>query len=212
MQKHAHLTESERYHVYLMKKQQKSLTEIAKSMDRSPSTISREIKRNTGKKGYRYKQAHGLACSRHKGKNKHIKRNPRSKMPITPKLKQYWSPEQITGRLWLEKGASICAETVYRFVLQDQAIGGQLYKCLRHQRKKYRKHYGRNDYRGRIPDRVEIDDRPSVVASRGRIGDREADTVIGRAHKGAILTLAERKIRLYLCQSNAKPLMQPCMP
>lgn len=73
MQKYTHLTESERRHVYLMQKQQKSLTEIAKSMDRSPATISREIKRSTGKRGYRHKQTHGLACSRHKGKNKRIK-------------------------------------------------------------------------------------------------------------------------------------------
>jgi IS30 family transposase len=68
---------------------------------------------------------------------------------ISEKLKEYWSPEQIMGRLELDKKIKISTETAYRFVLQDKAVGGALYKYLRHQHKKYRKRYGKNDYRGR---------------------------------------------------------------
>jgi IS30 family transposase len=91
---------------------------------------------------------------------------------------------------------------------QDKAVGGALYKYLRHQHKKYRKRYGKNDYRGRIPNRIDIDERPSIVDARTRIGDWEVDLVIGKGHKGGFATLAERKsdgvgickaLRLPLC-------------
>ncbi|WP_139682551.1 IS30 family transposase [thiotrophic endosymbiont of Bathymodiolus puteoserpentis (Logatchev)] len=117
---------------------------------------------------------------------------------ISEKLKEYWSPEQIMGRLELDKKIKISTETAYRFVLQDKAVGGALYKYLRHQHKKYRKRYGKNDYRGRIPNRIDIDERPSIVDARTRIGDWEVDLVIGKGHKGGFATLAERKSRLYL--------------
>ena len=198
MKQYTHLTEHERYHIYLMHRNKNSYTTIAKSMNRSISTISREIKRNTGKRGYRYKQAHVLACDRHNNKNKAIKLTTYIKSYIMQKLHQYWSPEQIAGRLWLDKQYSISTETIYRFILQDKAVNGSLYTYLRHQHKRYRKRYGKNDYRGRIPHRTDIDNRPNIVDTRARIGDWEADTVIGKSYKGAILTLLERKSRLYL--------------
>jgi IS30 family transposase len=198
MQKYTHLTKEQRYHIYLMKKQGISLRTIAKNMDRSTSTISREIKRNTGKKGYRYQQADRLASKRHQQKNKHIKLTTEVTNYISDKLKIYWSPQQIVERLELDENIKISTETAYRFVLQDKAIGGGLYKYLRHQHKKYRKRYGKHDYRGIIPNRIDIDKRPSVVDARSRIGDWEVDLVIGKGHKGGFATLAERKSRLYL--------------
>ena len=89
-------------------------------------------------------------------------------------------------------------KTTYRFVLQDKAIGGELYKHLRHQHKKYRKRYGKNDYRDKIPNRIDIDNRPAVVDTRSRLGGWEVDLVIGKGHKGGFTTLAKRKSRLYL--------------
>ena len=81
---------------------------------------------------------------------------------------------------------------------KDQKNGGELYKLLHRVPKSYRKRfYGKNDYRGRIPGRVDIDERPSIVDDRARVGDFEADTVIGGKHKGAIVTLAERRTRLF---------------
>ena len=102
---YTHLTEQERYHIYLMNKQHCTLTGIAKTMGRSKSIISREIKRNTGGNGYRYKQAHRFAQTRHQQKPKHIKLNDALKLRlgelaaphIQQKLALYWSPEQICG-------------------------------------------------------------------------------------------------------------------
>ncbi|SMN16428.1 Mobile element protein [uncultured Candidatus Thioglobus sp.] len=82
--------------------------------------------------------------------------------------------------------------------MQDKAVGGELYKYLRHQHKKYKKCYGKNDYRGVIPSRIDIDERPSIVDNHTRIGDWEIDLVIGKGHKGGFATLADRKSRLYL--------------
>jgi IS30 family transposase len=98
----------------------------------------------------------------------------------------------------LDKNIQISVETAYRFVLQDKAVNGELYKHLRHQHKKYLKRYGKNDDRGVIPNRVDIDERPDVVDTRTRIGDWESGLVIGKGHKGGFITLAERKSRLYL--------------
>ena len=198
MQKYTQLTYEQRYHIYLLNKQGYNQTFIAKSMGRNKSTISRELSRNTGKRGYRHKQANRLAGERHQKKNKAIKLTDSVKNYISEKLKEYWSPEQIMGRLELDKKIKISTETAYRFVLQDKAVGGALYKYLRHQHKKYRKRYGKNDYRGRIPNRIDIDERPSIVDARTRIGDWEVDLVIGKGHKGGFATLAERKSRLYL--------------
>ena len=85
---------------------------------------------------------------------------------------------------------SISTESIYRLILKDKVAGGSLYRYLRHQGKKYRKRYGQNDYRGRIPNRVDIADRPSIVDSRSRIGvvieGGEADCLIGKGRQGGV--------------------------
>ena len=128
MQKYTQLTYEQRYHIYLLNKQGYNQTFIAKSMGRNKSTISRELSRNTGKRGYRHKQANRLAGERHQKKNKAIKLTDSVKNYISEKLKEYWSPEQIMGRLELDKKIKISTETAYHFVLQDKAVGGALYK------------------------------------------------------------------------------------
>ena len=82
--------------------------------------------------------------------------------------------------------------------MTDKAGGGELYKHLRHQAKPYRKRYGKNDYRGTIPGRVDIDERPAIVDEKIRLGDWEADTVIGKGHQGVLVTLTERVSKLNL--------------
>ena len=89
-------------------------------------------------------------------------------------------------------------ETIYQYVLADKKSGGQLYTHLRHQRKTYRKRYGSAHNRTGIPDRRDIDERPVEVNTREHVGDWEADTVIGKNHKGAVITLDERKSKLRL--------------
>ena len=102
------------------------------------------------------------------------------------RLLEQWSPEQISGH------ADISTETVYQRVYADKRAGGLLWKNLRCQ-KQYKKRYGKIDRRGKIPNRLSIEDRPAIVETRRRIGDWEADTVIGKSHKQAIVSIVERK-------------------
>ncbi len=138
-----------------------------------------------------------LPKRRHQQKPKHIKLNDELKLHIQQKIALYWSPEQISGRLRMEENISISTESIYRLILKDKVAGGSLYRYLRHQGKKYRKRYGKNDYRGRIPNRVDIADRPRIVDSRSRIGvviEGEADCVIGKVVKGCLPPLLSAKV------------------
>jgi len=193
-----HLTEAERYHIYIEHKKKISPAQIAKDMGRHRSTISRELQRNKGGCGYRYKQAHEMAVQRHIDKPKAVKMNAEMKQTIVPLLQQKWSPEQISGRLKQEGKNSVSHETIYRFLLTDKAAGGELHTHLRHPAKCYRRRYGKNDYRGIIPARVDIDERPAIVDKKTRLGDWEADTVIGKGHQGVLVTLTERVSKLNL--------------
>ena len=201
MSGYTHLTQEERYHIETLRKQGISNTAIARGMGRHPSTLGRELKRNTGQRGYRHKQAHGLAQQRHKDKHKVKKIVGSLKDYVVEHLKQRWSPEQITGRLKQEEKDNASHETIYQFVLQDQKNGGDLFSYLRHQAKPYRKRYGKKDYRGRIPNRIDIEQRPAIVDEKIRLGDWEADTVIGKGHQGVFVTLTERvsKLNLAIC-------------
>jgi len=200
MKRHKHLSLQDRYYIEIELKKGTSQNEIAKALGRSQGTISKEIQRNKGKKGYRHKQAHKKAISRHKEKPKSIKMTNEIKEFIRDMLETTQSsPEQIAGRLKLERNISLHHESIYRYILEDKANGGKLYKHLRHQSKRYRKRYGsKTNTKSGIPDRVDIDERPEIVNNRERVGDWEADTIIGKGHKGAILTLDERKSKLRL--------------
>ena len=168
-------------------------------MGRNKGTLSRELKRNTGQRGYRHSQADRVAKQRHHDKPKAIKLDEEMQQLITPLIQEKWSPEQISGRLKQEGKKSLSHETLYRFLLTDKAAGGELYTHLRHQAKPYRKRYGKKDYRGIIPARVDIDERPAIVDDKTRLGDWEADTVIGKGHQGVFLvTLTERVSKLNL--------------
>lgn len=201
---YSQLTLQERYYIEIEIKNGVSQNKIAKALGRSQGTISKEIARNTGKRGYRHKQAHKIARKRHKEKIKSIKLTEDIKQFIESELRSNQSsPEQIAGRLKRLHGVSLHHETVYRYISQDRANKGELYLYLRHKQKPYRKRYASNTNSTKgIPHRVDIDQRPKEVDDRLRVGDWEADTVIGANHKGAIVTLDERvsKLRLALPQ------------
>ena len=203
MKKYNQLTQEERYHIKLMIASQIPIPDIANTMGRHKSTIYRELSRNSGLKGYRYKQANNKAKQRHQNKHKHIK--------LTPVLKRYirfvvsmqqWSPEQVSGRLKEFYNISIATETVYRYIIADKMQRGSLYTHLRHcNSRRYTKRYASRNKRIGIKDRVDISQRPAVVDKRSILGDWEADTVIGKGHQGAVVTLIERKSRLYLAKA-----------
>ena len=193
-----HLSLEERHYIDIERAMGTSLNKISKALGRSQSTISREVIRNTGFKGYRHKQAFRKTNERHKNKNKSVKLTNEIKVLIQAHLALDWSPEQISGRLKKENVLSLHHETIYQYILSDKQSGGLLYKKLRHQNKKYRKRYGTADNRTGIANRVDIDERPEAANNRERVGDWEADTIIGKNHKGAIVTLDDRKSKLRL--------------
>jgi IS30 family transposase len=151
------------------------------------STVSREVDRNTGLRGYRPKQAQKKAYQRNQNKPRHIKLTADVQQLISENIMHDWSPGQIKGRLKSKGVAMVCA-TIYGFIQQDKDSGGDLYKHLRH-RKPYT---GSLEARGQIIGRRSIGERPPIVDKKIRIGDWEADTVIGKGHKGVLMTLADR--------------------
>jgi len=194
-----HLSDTDRHYIEVRLKKGDKKKDIAQSLGRAASTITRELKRNTGKRGYRHKQAQGMSEQRHKEKPKAIKVTAEVETYIRDGLHKDWSPEQICGRLHLEQKIKLHHETVYRYILNDKACGGELYNQLRHKAKPYRKRYGSStNSRMGIPNRVDIAERPKAANDRKRVGDFEADTIIGKGHKGAIVTLDERVTKLRL--------------
>ena len=189
------LTYEQRYTIETMLRSGHVPTFISKALGRSPSTITREIDRNSTPAGlYRCKYAQMLADENLKeGHYRHVFTTSMEKL-IREKLGEHqWSPEQICG--WSERQDidMVSHERIYQFIWQDKANGGQLYLQLRHGSKKYRKRYGSYGKRGNIPNRVSIDERPEEVNSKQRVGDREMDLIVGPGHKGALLTIVERR-------------------
>ncbi len=181
---YTHLTREERYQIYALKKAGHTQSEIATVIDRSVSTISRELTRNCGARGYRPKQAHNKAVERKAINARAI--DDATWQFAQEKLMLQWSPEQISNY------ADISIETVYQRVYADKRNGGILWKNLRCQKQR-RKRYGKTDRRSIISNRQSIEQRPAIVDARSRIGDWEADTIIGKNHQQAIVSLVERK-------------------
>lgn len=196
--RYTHLSLEERHYIELERKMGSSMNKIAAVLGRAQSTLSREIKRNSGQKGYRHNQANGFSVERQKIKPKFVKLTDKLKRLINDYIEIDWSPEQIVDMLKQGNVIQLHHETVYQYLLADKEAGGQLYTHLRHQNKAYRKRYGAAHNRHGIPNRVDIDERPSEANNRERVGDWEADTIIGKRHKGAILTLDDRKTKLRL--------------
>jgi IS30 family transposase len=191
------LTQEQRYQIHALLKMEHQQTEIAESLGVHKSTVSRELRRNKGLRGYRPKQAHQKAMSRRNHSRRRI--NPETWLLIEAQIRREWSPEQISG--WLKRHAAveISHEWIYQYVLADKHAGGTLYRHLRCQKKR-RKRYGSYDRRGKLPNRVSIEERPVIVDKRQRIGDWEVDTIVGKGHRQAIVSLTERKSRLVLLQ------------
>lgn len=191
MRAYTQLTQEQRYQIHVLLKTGHNQTEIAHALEVHKSTISREIGRNRGLRGYRPKQAQEKTMVQRKEKVR--TRIPLStRVLVEDRIRNDWSPEQISDRLFMERGIRVSHEWIYRHVYRDKQQGGDLHKHLRC-RKKYRKLYGHRDRRGRIPNRVGLDQRPAIVDRKSRIGDWEGDTIIGKKHCGAVASLVERK-------------------
>jgi len=198
MSTYTQLTREERYQIKVLLDIGHSQTEVAQQLEVNKSTISREVRRNRGQRGYHPKQAHEMALRRRR-KKAQTKISPETWVLVEAKISEDWSPEQVSGRLKKE-GIAISHEHIYQYIYADKRAGGALWTHLRCQKKR-RKRYGKHDRRGKIPNRKSIEERPEIVEQRTRLGDWEVDLVLGKDQQGVIVTLTERKSRFTLLGS-----------
>jgi transposase, IS30 family len=219
---HTKLSCTERRLIATWKQKGVSNKEIGRLLMRHPSTIGRELRRNTHHRGVRivysgtvtfYRevptcyydpdQAQSLASIRKENawRNKHPLKSPSIYRYVTKRLIRGWSPEQIAGRAQLEAGVSvICAETIYQFIYHTRNRHWHLCDYLRRGHKKRRRRNGRKVHRSRIPDRVSIHKRPEEIANRTVFGHWEGDSVVGVGHTSGIHTEYERVSSMYLIE------------
>ncbi len=134
-----------------------------------PLNLSREFRRNSGGRGYRFSQAQRMAWER-RSETSSVPRKMTGRMwaIVGGKLAMQWSPEQISGRLRLDEVVSVSAEWIYRHVWEDKRNGGDLYKHLRRRGKKRNARGSKYSGRGHIPGRVDISERPGAAQEKGR--------------------------------------------
>lgn len=200
-QNYSQLTTGERNQFYALRKAKIPMTKIAYQLNRSRTTLYNELARNTGGRGYRPRQAQQFAEQRRAEKVQPLKMTPEVVAYIEEKLRIQWSPEQIANFMKTDPdgpGVAVSHEAVYQYVWNDKRADGTLYTHLRQGHKKRRKRRGSKDSRGKIRNRVDIDQRPAVVETRKWIGDWEADLVCGTGASGYLVTLLERVSRRVL--------------
>lgn len=190
----AHITKEQRYTIKVLKEKGKTYTYIARIIGKHKSVVSREIKRNMNQKTGKYDDdlAERKYQKRLKVKNKRIHFTEPIRKKVEELIKEDYSPEQIAGYCKEEGLECVSHETIYQRIWADKKQGGILYKHLRRKGKKYRKRGHKTDTRGIIPNRTDIEKRPKIVEKRERFGDLEVDTVIGKNHKGALITINDR--------------------
>lgn len=194
MTHYTHLTQEQRYQISALLQANTPLSEIARIIGCHKSTISREIRRNKGKRGYRPKQAHRLANKRRAINSPSITDFGWSYVEYL--LEQKYSPEQITGRLRVLGWQDVPShEAIYQHIYADRKSGGKLYKHLRCQKTYRKRSLAGQDRRGQIANRRDIHERPEVIEQRIRMGDYEGDTVVGKGHQGVLVTLVDRTTR-----------------
>ncbi len=192
MSNYSQLTIQERYQIFGFLEAGFSEAKIAKKIGRGRSTISREVNRNKSSGKYWPEKAHQKATKRKKNTRKHTKLTSDMEETIKEKLEIKWSPEQIYGCCKKHNIDMVTHQTIYQYIWQDKKNGGDLYKHLRHAKKK-RKKYGSKEKRGQIKDRISIDKRPEIVNLRLEFGHWEGDLMVsGKDGKGVLITMVER--------------------
>src|SRR4030043_2222921 len=199
-----HSSLEERDRIAEMKSLGQTVTDMAMSLGRSKSTLSRELRRNAtpAYKVYLSHRAHERAVTR----KQEAGSRPRLKSDqvvsyVRNKLEQGLSPELIAGRIELEQsGLSISHEAIYQYIYHPKTEGrAELIGLLvRGHRKRKSKGIGRKERKTKIPNRIPIEDRPLSVENRSRFGHWEGDSLVSRKSLAALNSLVERKSRLLL--------------
>lgn len=205
----SHVTESQRYTIAMMIEQGYRQKEISEVIGKDKSVVSREISRNCDMRSGKYnsKLAQNKYEKRKREKPKEKKFTKEVQYYIEEKLRLQWSPEQISNSCDTNKIKMVSTERIYQHIIQDKKTGGVLYENLR-RKKKYRKRIGIAERRGKLKNRLSIHERPKEVDQKTRVGDFEVDLILGANHKGALLTINDRKTGLakvrLLKSKNAK--------
>lgn len=195
-----HLNAEERQVIQHAHQAGQSFAAIAQTLGRSPSTISREWRRNSQLGQYQASDAQQQAedrsrCPRHQVRYD----NQRLRSVVLAGLAREWSPEIISARLRLDfpKSADmrVSPETIYQWVYRDASHGGQLHRHLWQHRPRRRSYRSRLPACGRITNRIDICERPPIVDQRIRVGDWEGDMVVSRKNRGGLVTHIERTTR-----------------
>ena len=197
MRTYTQLTQEQRYQISALLKTGHSRSEIANVLEVHKSTITREVWRNHGQRGYRPRQAHEMALERRNKARPRLR--PEHWSMIEQLLRQDWSPEQISGWLVQKNGIQVSHEWIYQHIWADKRAGGDLYYHLRCQKKR-RKRYGSHDRRGKLTQTTSIEQRPAIVEQRERLGDWEVDTISDKGQRHALVTMTERTSRLTLLE------------
>jgi IS30 family transposase len=189
------ITSEERYTIAALRREGFTSAGIARRLRRHRSTISREVRRNSSRWDGSYRPS--KAIEKANGRRSRSRRNQhftRADFALVEKrLKQDWSPEQISGHLRLHGELSISHETIYIHVWRDKEAGGHLYRHLRCSPKLRRKRHNSYDSRGRLAGKRHISERPPHVENRRTVGHWEIDTVVGKGAPDCVTTLVERK-------------------
>ena len=193
---YTHLTVGERYQIYALVGKQCTVREIGEALGRDKGTVSRELRRNRGAKGYGPKQAQALPEVRRQETHNARKIPPETLAVAETMLRQEHSPEQVSGRLRRCTGEKVSHETLYQHIYADKKPGGNLHQHLRYQKKRRKRYGSGRTRRGHIPNRIGIEERCPRVDNRMTIGHWEGDTVMGKNNKGALVTHFERESRL----------------
>jgi transposase, IS30 family len=196
------LSIEDRFRIASLQEQGRSIRQIAAALDRAPSTVAREIKRNAGRSvGYRPAYAHEQTRAR-RWRGSKLERNESLRCAILERLKQGWSPEQIAGRRVRDQAKpSVSHETIYRFIYA-QIARSKDYSWRRYLPRAKSKR-GRRGMRGGssasfIEGRIPLSERPAEARDRQTPGHWEADLMMFAKYGQAILTVHERSSRILL--------------
>jgi len=190
----SHITLQQRYSISLMLALGYKQKDIAQTIGKDKSVVSREIIRNCDNRSgeYRFDLAQRKYEKRMEDKPKNVAFTEKIEEYVNGLLAEKYSPEQIVGVARRDGKICVSHERIYQHVWANKKQGGALYLHLRTEGKYYRKRGNKKDRRGIIPARVDISERPPIVEKRERIGDLEIDTIIGKNHQGAIVTINDR--------------------
>ena len=195
MASYAHFTQEERIILSALSRRGLTQTEIARELSKDQSSVSRELRYSCRLgSSYHAGEARRIACrkrTRAKQQSRRIENDLWLETYIIKRLKMYWSPEQIAGRVRMDYGVVICHETIYQYIYNSNP---DLKRYLRCRKSKYRRRYGtriRAQQREEAK-KVRIDQRPEIIERRERLGDWEGDTIMGARGTGSLVTYVDR--------------------